>query len=196
MERDDGNLPLRVIMEGLAYFLSGIFVINVIAPLLLSQNQGNLLDRLGNWLAVVVGAFSILVGFLFVSTVIPCKHVPRFLRYFEQHKDWPLFILFPITLPQIFQDIHNIPILVLAVIFLIFVLVAMVTKSWFIIVRNKRYYTRNLVALSLAFSISTIIRLFQGAGRAEVAVLLTIICILLILALWGRKERQLRLFRR
>jgi hypothetical protein len=196
MEQHDGNSLLKVITEGLAYFLSGIFVINVIAPLLLSQNQGNLVDRLANWVTIVVGAFSVLVGFLFVSVVIPCKRVPGFLRYFHQHKDWLVMILFPITLPQIFRDLHNRPVFILAVIFLIFILVAMVTKTWSIIAKNTRYYTRYLVTLSLAFCVSAIIRLFQGASKIEVAVLLVATCILLILALRGKKERQLRLFRR
>jgi len=192
MEQRNGDSLLKVITEALAYFISGIFVINVIAPELSSQVQGNLLNQVANRLIIGVGAFSILVGFLFVYTTIPCKHMPRFLRYFDRHKDWLLIILFPITLPQIFQNLHYQPILILAVIFLIFIIVAIVARSWSIIAKS----TRHSVTLGLAFCMSAIIRLFQGAGKTEVAVLLAAVCILLILALRAKKERQLRLFRR
>ena len=189
MQQRDGNSPLKVITEALAYFLSGVFVINVIAPLLFSQDQGNLVNQLANWLTFIVGAFSILVGFLFVSTTIPCKHVPRFLRYFDQHKGWLLVILFPITIPQIFRDSQNLVTFILAVIFLIFIIVAIVITSWPIIAKS----TRKSVTLGLTFCMSAIIRLFQGASKTEVAVLLAAVCVLLILALRGKKERQLRL---
>ena len=105
-------------------------------------------------------------------------------------------ILFPITLPQIFRVLDNRPIVVLGVIFLIFILAAMVLRTWSMIAKTIRYYMRYLVALGLAFCLSAIIRLFQGAGDIEVAVLLAATCISLILALRGRKKRQLRLFRR
>lgn len=190
MKQHDGDSLLKVITQALAYFISGIFVINVIAPVLSSQDQGNLLNQVANRLTIGVGAFSILVGFLFVYTTIPCKHVPRLLRYFDQHKDWLLIILFPITLPQILQDLPYRPILILAVIFLIFIIVAIVANSWSIIAKN----TRHSVTLGLAFCMSAIIRLFQGAGKTEVAVLLAAVCILLILALRAKKERQIRLF--
>lgn len=196
MEQRNRTPFLKVITEGIAYFVSGVFVVNYVIPLLLSEDQGSLLNQAGNWLTVIVGGFSVLVGFLFVSTVIPFRQMPKLLRYFDERKDWMLFILFPITLPQIFQNLGHRAIFVLVVVFLFFILSAMVSKTWFIITRDTRTYVRNLVTLSLAFSMSTIIRLLQGANRTEIVIFLIVICVLLGLVLKGRNGRQLRLFRR
>ena len=183
MQQRDSNFPMVTFTEAIAYFIAGSFVINIIAPRLFSQDPGSLVNQAVNWLTLAAGGFSILAAFLFVLTTIPCKNVPRFLQCFDRHRDWLLVILFPITVPQILPvilDSEYLLISIVAWIFLIFIFAAIAITSWHVL---TKFTPQQLIALSLAFVMSAIIRLFQGASNTELAVFLAAIFVLLILTL-------------
>ena len=200
-------------IEAIAYFLSGSFLVQTIYPYLTpTQEQANLLNISLNWLILVIGAFMILVGFIAVSTtmtsslirIVPVitrrntrlmtigyRRLSRFNESFNRFRPWLLAIVFSITTTQIIPVLLNfgiLPLSIVALAFFVFFTAAIVFMSWDILTR--RAY--QLAQITFAFTGMSIIRVFQGANKTELVTILVAIFIFILLTMFSIRRSLAR----
>ena len=216
-ERNDH--PMLVVVEGLAYFGTGHYLVRAVCPYLrLAHGTQPSVDSVLSWLSLIIGVVLIIGGFAALTTVM----LPAFTaiisvirktrlvtgfgyRRLSGHGDLfrrfrPLLfaVAFSITTTQLMPLLLDSRVLLLSAVsalFFVYLALAILYISRDILARR----TGLLVQITVAFTVMLLIRVLQDAGRTETCVGLSIIIVFLILILLSVRRgsaRQLPLLSR
>jgi hypothetical protein len=178
LQRD--NNYMVYLIEAITYFLAGSFVIKIVDSIF--SSSGELLP--GNLLAFVIGCILILTGFIYAFIGLTHNKLTKFVEIFNKVSPYLYSILLAITTTEIVQFIvdfqNNLCLSIVAIIFLVFVLVTLVYKSFRSIFQNTRF----LLNVSISFNIMAGILLFIGDTKYQVISFWGFSVILLFLVLY------------
>jgi hypothetical protein len=216
MPEENRKNQMIVLIEAIALFLSGSFLIETIRPhLFLSQNTR--LDNILNWLIMIIGYLIVVFGFYAVFTSIISelsKIVPRLFKNankiricyviltkadetYSRSRSWFLSLLFSITMTQILPVILNYKIKELSIIawiFITFITLAIVIGAWETLMKKAFL----LVQLAFVLVIMAIIQNLQNTNKTVLTTNLGLVAIFLFLAfisIRNSESRKLKLFR-
>jgi uncharacterized membrane protein YidH (DUF202 family) len=206
------NNPMNIFLEAMTYFLAGGFVLKTISPRIYDINTGNftfiidILTFVIGWISIIAGIYCILI------TIFRSE---RKIEWYRKHKYWFLFVLFPITVPQIvplmlnsgsyslmfqFSTIESTITSLISIfssLFLLLLLVGIVVISYPFL-KNILY----LLGMAFLFAITAILRYYQAIIDTEqttnydVMIYITICSILILAAMQNyvrNREHQLNL---
>lgn len=203
MQPDRDKQPMLLLIEAIAYFLSGSFLVQTIYPHLAPQDSRDPMSISLNWLILGIGAVIIAVGFIAVSTIVSstlARMVPvltrrnsrlmtmsyrsltRCRQWFEHSRPWMLAMVFSVSTTQLIPVLLNfgiLPLSIAAVAFFFSVIIAIVFISWDILAKRADL----LVQITLAFTAMSIIRVLQGANTTEILTILGAIFVFLVLTM-------------
>ena len=156
--------PLRFIVEGTAYFLSGIFVLTIMIVHISGNDvsigipNSNVVIAIGSYLTVFIGSVLTLTGFVYLFAELREKLKNTLLKY----QKWLFAFLFATTSTQVIKVIFELwnwnikPLFFVSIAFAVLLCIVVIAKS-----RLVFWNVGQLIAMGIAILVMGIFSIFK-----------------------------------